>query len=157
MPDRTDVTLDQAAKVADLIRREAEYEQRELADKEANAEMGLMSDKPDKNLCKARDMAESPLKQAVADEEAQLQRIDVAMATLEEAQRNAPDKPGKSLRTSRTLWLGIFVGFISQITKVDVVKEYPELVGWFGTIIGVIIFVLRFRTWERLRWRKVKP
>ena len=49
MPERTDVTLAEAAKVADLIRREAEYEQGEIAEKEAKQAMGLMSEKPDKN------------------------------------------------------------------------------------------------------------
>ncbi len=49
MPSQQDITLSEAAKLADLIRRDAEYEQGETADKEAKQEMGLMTDQPDKN------------------------------------------------------------------------------------------------------------
>ncbi len=49
MPSQRDITLSEAAKLADLIREEAETERGEIADKEVKQEMGLMTDQPDKN------------------------------------------------------------------------------------------------------------
>ncbi len=49
----TDITLSEAAKLADLIRQEAETERGEIADEEARRDM---PDKPDKNKLDLKDV-----------------------------------------------------------------------------------------------------
>ena len=136
MPDRTDVTLAEAAKLADLIRREAEYEQGEIADKEAKQEMGLMSDKPDKHPA--------------------AMQIDAAMATLEKAQRNMSDQPDKNPVASWQVWAAGIIAFLTKLVDEAWIQQHPEAVLWIGYAIAALILALRIKTRVPLRW-KVKP